>query len=165
MPDSQVSKIHEMLADFKTAMLVTQAHEALGRARPMAIAHVEPDCGLWFFTGRDTEKVHEIQDDSHVLIVCQNERSRYISLSGTAELVSDRAKAQELWKESFKTWFPRGVEDPNLLLIRIHPTAAEYWDNQGVNSIRYMFQAAKAYASGTRPDIKQGDQHGKVALK
>jgi general stress protein 26 len=165
MPTDQVAKIRELLEDFDTAMLITQARGQAARARPMAIARVEADCSLWFFTGRDTEKVQEIQSNDHVLIACQNERRRYISLSGSAELVSDRAKAGELWKPSFKAWFPRSVDDPNLLLIVVHPQAAEYWDNQGINSIRYLFEATRAYATGTRPRVKEGQQHGKVAMR
>lgn len=165
MPDNQITKIQEMLAKFDAAMLITQSHHQTPHARPMAIARVEPDCRLWFFTGRDSAKVHEIQDDQHVLIACQEDRSRYISLSGTAELVSDRAKARELWKETYQTWFPQGVDDPNLLLILVRPKEVEYWDNQGLKGIRYAFEAVKAYASGTTPAIKEGEQHGKVSMR
>ena len=165
MPEDQIAKIHEMLEDFHTAMLITHAHDQAPSARPMAIARVEPDCGLWFFTGRDSAKVHDIQSDQHVLIACQDERTRYISLSGTAELVSDRAKVRDLWKESYKTWFPKGVDDPDLLLIFVRPEAAEYWDNQGVKGIGYVFEAAKAYFSGQTPHIKEGEQHGKADLR
>lgn len=165
MPDNQISKIRELLAKFDTAMLITLGHPHAARARPMAIARVEPDCSLWFFTGRESAKVNEIEEDQHVLVVCQDEHSRYLSLIGTASLFSDRAKARELWKESYKTWFPQGVEDPSLLLIYIHPEEAEYWDNQGFKGIHYAFQAVKAYATGTRPQIKEGEQHGKVNLK
>lgn len=165
MPDNSLARIHELLADFDTAMLITQAHGQPLRARPMAIARVEADCRLWFFTGRDSAKVHEIQDNQEVLIVCQDEHSRYVSLSGTAELSSNRGKARELWKESYQTWFPRGVEDPDLLLISVKPREAEYWDSQGFKGLRYVFEAAKAYATGTRPQIREGEQHGKVVLE
>jgi len=165
MPDSQIAKIHELLDDFDTAMLITQGSDHKIHARPMAIARVEPDCRLWFFTGRDSAKVHEIEDDQHVLIACQHDHNRYVSLGGTAELVSDRTKTRELWKESYKAWFPQGVDDPDLLLILIRPQEAEYWDNQGLKAVRYAFQAIKAYATGTTPHIKEGEQHGKVTMR
>ncbi len=162
MPDNQIEKVHGFMEGFNTAMLITHAQPA--RARPMAIARVEPNCDLWFFTGHDSSKVHEIESDPRVLIVCQDERSRYLSLSGTSELISDHAKIRELWRESYKTWFPRGVDDPDILLIFVHAEQAEYWDSQGANGIKYMFQAAKAYATGTTPQIREGEQHGQVAL-
>jgi general stress protein 26 len=131
----------------------------------MAIARVEDNCDLWFFTGRDSMKVHEIENEQQVLVVCQDEHSRYISMLGQAELVTDRSQFSALWKEQYKTWFPEGVDDPNLLLIRVRAREAEYWDNRGIKGVKYMFQAAKAYATGTRPQTKEGEQHAKVSLK
>jgi general stress protein 26 len=164
MPDNQLDKVRELLQDFDTAMLVTHGQEGF-RARPMAIARVEPSCDLWFFTDRDTAKVHEVETNREVLIVCQNDHSSYVSVSGLGELVSDRSHICQLWKESYRTWFPRGVEDPGLVLLRVRAREAEYWDNQGFKGIRYAFESAKAYATGTRPEIREGEQHGRVALK
>lgn len=165
MAETQLEKIHDLLEDFDTAMLVTYGAAHPPRARPMAIARVEPNCDLWFFTGRDTAKVHEIESNRQVLIVCQKDHSTYIALGGTANLVSDRARAHELWKESYRTWFPQGVDDPDLVLISVRAEEAEYWDNQGLKGARYAFEAAKAYATGTRPNIAEGQQHARVDLK
>jgi general stress protein 26 len=163
MQVDQVQKIHELLSDFDTAMLVTHGGD-FAHARPMAIAHVEPNCDVWFFTSRSSPKVHEIQDDQSVLIVCQDVRGRYITLTGRAELVADRGKARQLWSDSYKTWFPGGVEDPDLLLICVHAEEAEYWDNHGAKALRYYFEAAKARMGGTQQQVQEGEQHGKVSL-
>lgn len=164
MPENQVDKIHELLGDFDTAMLITHGTAAPFHARPMAIARLEDNCDLWFFTGRDSSKVHEIEDDQQVLIVCQDERSRYVSLTGQAELIVDRAEFLRLWKEHYRTWFPEGVDDPNLMLIRVHAREGEYWDNQGARGVKYMFQSLTSYATGTTPQAKEGEQHGKARL-
>lgn len=164
MPDNQLDKIQEILEDFDTAMLITHSSDLPFHARPMAIAKVEPNCDVWFFTGKESSKVREIRDDQQVLIACQDERSRYLSLLGNAGLVNNRSEFQRLWKETYKTWFPQGVDDPNLMLIRVHPREAEYWDNQGMRGIKYMFQSVKAYATGTTPQPKEGEQHGKAVF-
>jgi general stress protein 26 len=164
MADDQIGKIRQMLEAMDSAMLITHAADHPLHARPMAIARVEPNCNLWFFTGQASAKVHEIQSDQQVLVACQDDRRSYLSLNGRAELVSDRAKFREVWKESYKTWFPQGVDDPNLLLIVVHAEQAEYWDNQGAAGLKYAFQAAKAYVSGTRPEVKEGEQHAKINL-
>ena len=77
---------------------------------------------------------------------------------------AEREKARQLWSDSYKAWFPGGVEDPELLLIRVHAEEAEYFDTRGLKGLRYLFEAAKARARGTRPEIKEGEQHGKVTL-
>ena len=165
MAENQLEKIHDLLKAFDTAMLVTHGASQSPRARPMAIARVEPNCDLWFFTGRDTAKVHEIESNREVLIVCQKDHGNYVALVGIADLVSDQVKARKLWKESYRTWFPQGVDDPDLVLISVRSREAEYWDNRGLNGIRYAFEAAKAYVTGTRPDVEEGEQHARVHLK
>ncbi len=162
MSDNQVTKIRELLDEFDTALLVTHGNSFPFHARPMAIARVEPNCDLWFFTGRNSAKVREIENDQQVLIVCQDEMLRYVALHAAAKLIFDRNKAVELWDDSYKTWFPQGVQDPDLVLIRAQAEHAEYWDNEGFKSVKYLFEAAKAYVRGAQPHVQPGEQHGSV---
>ena len=157
------SKLVELLRQFSTAMLVT--HEADGRlrARPMAIAQVEDSGKLWFVSGDDTAKVHEIIVDTRVHLTLQKDRSVYLSINGHATLIHDRAKVDEVWNESFKVWFQEGKSDPNLVLISVEPEDAEYWDNHGWKKVKYLFQAAKAYLTHSTPEIEE-DKHGMLKL-
>src|ERR1700750_234953 len=79
----------KLLRQFSTAMLVTHAEGHRLRARPMAIAQVADDGTLWFITGLETAKAHEIEVDTDVHVVCQDDHSAYLSLAGTARLVQD----------------------------------------------------------------------------
>ena len=160
----QREHFHKLLKQFHTAMLVTHAGEGRLRARPMAIAQVEDDCRVWFITGAESAKTHEIEADTHVHVICQNDRSAYLSLSGRAELVRDRAKIGELWQEPFRVWFPEGKDDPNIELIAVRPEEGEFWDNEGFNKIKYLFESAKAYVTGQTPEVAEGEQHGVVQL-
>jgi general stress protein 26 len=45
-----------------------------------------------------------------------------------AEVVHDRAKAEELWSKPLETWFPDGLETSGLALIKVDASSAEYWD-------------------------------------
>lgn len=38
------------------------------------------------------------------------------------------ALMKEFWRDLLKTWFPRGTDDPELALLRIPISKAEYWD-------------------------------------
>ena len=160
----QREHFHKLLKQFSTAMLVTHAGLGRLRARPMAIAQVEDDCRVWFITGAESAKAHEIEADTRVHVICQNDRSAYLSLSGRAELVRDRAKVAELWREPFRVWFPGGKDDPNIELIAVRPEEGEFWDNEGFNKIKYLLESAKAYASGKTPEVVEGDQHGRVQM-
>jgi general stress protein 26 len=160
---SQRDKIFEMLRGFDTVMLVTAGSDGRIEGRPMQVVDIDERTGnVWFFTGRDSRKVHEIDDNAQVAVVCQQERSAYLSLSGIGMIVHEPSRVRQLWREPFRTWFPAGPEDPDLRLLVVEPRLAEYWDNRGTNRLEYMFEAAKAYVSGTRPD--EGDQHGRIPL-
>ena len=164
MPASPETHLRELIADFGTAMLVTRAADGALHGRPMAVAGVDPDGTLWFASERHSGKVEELAKDNHAAVTMQS-GSKFVSLSGTAAVVDDRAKVAELWKPAFKVWFPGGQDDPSLVLLRVDPGAGEYWDNSGTGGIKYLIQAGKALVTGTKPDVA-GDPkvHGKVDL-
>lgn len=163
MTENQNKKFLEILKDFDTAMLVTRSDSGL-LGRPMAIVDVEENGNLWFISGEATEKTREIEVDPTVLVTCQKDHGRYLSLSGTASIVRDRSKIDQLWKESFQVWFPNGKNDPNVSLIYIETQRGEYWDTSGLKKITYLFQAASAYLTGKPPKIDEGREHGEVRL-
>lgn len=164
MNDNPLEKLYGLLKDFNTAMLITMGGPDSCHARPMAIAKVDENTDLWLFTARDSEKVREIQADSRVQAHFQEGWTNCVVLTGRATVVADRAVIREIWKPSFKAWFPGGAEDPNIVLLHIIGENAEYWDSSGANSLRYVYQSFKALVTGTTPEIKEGEQHGKVNL-
>jgi general stress protein 26 len=163
-PSVETARFIALLKKLRTAMLVTQGVEAGLHARPMVIADVEDDGRLWFISGADTAKVHEIEMDSHVHLIAQHGDNTFLSLSGRASLIVDRQKIADLWQEPFRVWFPGGKDDPNIELIAVRPDRGEFWDSEGTNRVRYLWEAAKAYVTGTTPEIREGELHGKVQL-
>jgi general stress protein 26 len=159
MGESTKKHLQELLQSFDTAMLITH-HGEEEHARPMAVAGVEGMNTLWFVTSLDTPKSEEIRRDPRVSATFQGDR-RFVALSGRAELVTDRAKIEKLWKPTWRVWFPKGKNEPSLGLIRVTVTDAEFWDNAGTKGIRYAFEAAKALLTREGPPIVEG-QHGRV---
>lgn len=162
--NTEATHFHDLLTQFETAMLVTYTEGGFMHARPMGIAKVEPDSSLWFFTGTESGKVHEIEVDSRVHVTMQNDRGTYVSFSGSATLTRERNLIGKLWRDPFKIWFPAGPEDPDVALIHVIPKHGEYWDSEGFNKIKYLLAAAKAYASGEKLSVEDTDQHGEVDL-
>lgn len=162
--DKAQQHFRELLTKFDTAMLVSHANAGGSlHARPMAVAETSEDGSIWFMTRADSPKVDEVDHDREIVAVFQ-EGQMWMSVSGRAELHRDRARIHKVWKENFRAWFD-GKDDPNILLIRLNPQQAEYWDNTGVKGLRFYLQVAAAYVSGAElhgsGDVKQ---HGKVQL-
>jgi len=140
-------KFFELLRKFDNAMLVTHAGDGAPlHARPMQIAETNDDGSIWFIAAANSPKIDELTRDSHILAVLQNEK-QWVSVSGRAELHSDRARIHKVWKEQFRAWFD-GKDDPNIVLIRLNPTEAEYWDNKGIAGLKLLVKATAAYVTG-----------------
>jgi general stress protein 26 len=151
-----------LLKRFETVMLVTLNSDHEFHGRPMMVADVEGDGRMWFITSTDTAKVHEIEMDSHVYVTAQDGDSAFLTLSGRASLVDDHDKLTSLWRESFRTWFPIGKEDPFIELISMRPERGEFWDSTAGSRAKYFWEAAKAFVSGSAPEGEDEDQHAEV---
>jgi general stress protein 26 len=164
MATTPEKKLGELLEDFGVAMLGTRTAKGQLRARPMALAEVEEDGTLWFATDRHSGKLDELAQDPQAVVVMQSS-TKFVSLSGTATPVEDRERIARLWKAEWKDWFPKGQDDPNLVLLRVDGHTGEYWDNSGTHGVKYLVEAGKALVTGTRPEVG-GDPktHGKVDL-
>src|SRR5262245_4696933 len=131
MEKTEKERFRGLLRDFDTAVLVTRANGFL-RARPMAIATVDENCDLWFVTGRDSAKTHEIEMDPRVCVICQSGWTSCVSFNGLASIDNDPVRIHALWKASYQAWFPLGVNDPQICLIHVVGEQGEYWDNTGL---------------------------------
>lgn len=154
--------LHDIIKDFRTAMLTTRDATDGVHIRPMAVAKLERDEELYFATGLTTPKVDEIEKNNQVAVTFQSS-SEFAALYGTARVLKDRALIEELWSEAWRVWFPGGKDDPNLCLLAITPTAAEYWDSSGLEGMKYLYEGLKAIWQQRTPEHDE-TQHAKVSL-
>ncbi|MGI4945790.1 MAG: pyridoxamine 5'-phosphate oxidase family protein [Janthinobacterium lividum] len=143
-------KMWSMMKDIGFAMMTTEDGDNL-RARPMVAAQKEFDGSLWFYTRASSHKVDEVQGDQRVGITyAEPSKQNYVSLSGKARLVRDKAAITEHWQESMRTWFPKGTDDPEIALLRVEITEAEYWDAPSSTMI-HAYGYVKAVVTGEPP--------------
>jgi general stress protein 26 len=164
-PTEMRAKVYGILKGFSTAMFVTVGPGGRPESRPMHIAQIADESGeIWFLTAKGGLLAAEVKEDEVVLLVFQNENSAYLSLRGKARLVQDGDRIRSFWKEAYRVWFPGGPGDPEIALVAVDPIDAEYWDNRGSNKLEYLFEAAKAYVKGEKPDVGDADHHAKTSL-
>jgi general stress protein 26 len=125
-----LTKLKALLSGARICMLTTRDADGNLRSRPMALQETEVDGDLWFFTARHSPKMDEVHADDRVNVAVMNGEA-YISISGRAKEVEDRKKAEELWNPAYKVYFPKGFEDPELVLLKVSMDQAEYWDRPG----------------------------------
>ena len=121
--------VAELVSDAKVAMLTTMTPDGKHVSRPMGLQEAEFDGDLWFFAYDASAKVSQIRANPQVNVSFSNNKSSsWTSISGLAEIVQDRQKAEKLYSPALKAWFPEGLETPGITLIRVHSDSAEYWE-------------------------------------
>lgn len=148
--DPKADKLWEMIKDIDVAMLTTMDGDQL-RSRPMWCSNDRFDGSLYFFTRSSSPKVEEIRHDSHVgLSFADRKGQNYVSVSGRASLTTDRALLKDLWREPMRTWFPKGLDDPDIALLSVRVEAAEYWDSPSAAMV-FLYGYVKARLTGETP--------------
>lgn len=156
-------KLFDLIKDTRIAMMTTVETDGSLHSRPMYNQEADEAGDLWFFTRLTSPKTAEIGRDGQVNLAYSDPDSQhYVSVSGRAEIVRDRATIERKWSEPLRTWFPQGADDPQLALIRVHPEKGEYWDSPS-GMVMYLYGYAKSAITG-QPPTELGDTR-KVDLR
>lgn len=128
--DVRFRQVADMIGDSRLAMLTTQSRTGRMYSRPMCIQQVDTQGALWFFTTSSGKLVQEITEDPWInLAIVREEKQQFLSASAQASLVMDPAKMRSLWHPSLESWFPEGLETPELCLLKVLPDEVEYWES------------------------------------
>lgn len=148
--EEQIEFLYKKLESIRFGMLSTiDPNKGLIRSRPMTNKLVDRNGTLWFMTSDEAAAAFEVNRDQHVNVsYTESSDNLFISVSGSGTVVRDRAKIHELWHALDKAWFPEGVDDPHIVLIRVDVTAAEYWDTPS-SKVVTLYELAKSITTGT----------------
>ena len=95
--------------------------------RAMCTVKAEEDFTLWYVSMASSNKVRQIKANGSVCVTVW-EGSKTARVFGTAELVADEAKKQELWDDNWERYFKGGKTDPECAIIKVTATRVEYQD-------------------------------------
>lgn len=143
-------KIAHMIKHMDFGMLTTTDDDGTLRSRPMSTnGNVEFDGDVYFFTYGHTHKVLEAQHNPQVNVAFSDPKSQnYVSLSGTASLIRDKDKMKEMWQPQLKAWFPNGLDEPDIALLKVSAHKGEYWDSPS-SAVAHAIGLVKSIATGT----------------
>lgn len=166
-PASTEKKLYEMyglVEGIEIAMFTTRRPDGHLVSRPMATQARAARADLWFVTDGDTHKLDELKHDPHVNVSYYRDRTReWVSVSGAARVVRDRAKIRELYRPDWKAWFPHegpgrdgGPDDPRLALVAVDAETVVYMVSNTPRPV-VLFEVVKGIVTGQQPDI--GETH------
>lgn len=157
--EDNLQKLRDMVKDIDFCMLTTVDESGDLHSRPMSSnGDIDPDGDIWFFTGASSHKVSEIARLPKVNVsFADPDNQHYVSVTGTAQVVRDREKIEELWRPEFKMWFPEGKDDPEIALLRVSLEKAEYWDSPS-STIGYALELVSSLVTGKQSNSGENEK-------
>ena len=128
----EIEHLAKLMKKIDIAMLATVGKGGHLVSRPLSTQCASFDGErVWFLTEGDTPKVGEIRRHPKVNVAyASKDANTYLSVAGEARVLRDQALIDTFWNDAMKAFFPRGKDDPNLMLIRLDPTSAQIWLNE-----------------------------------
>jgi general stress protein 26 len=142
----------EMIKDIRFGMLTHRHPDGSLHSHPLTTQNKElGEKGLlYFFVSRATEVGQRLRIDGSVNIAYSDpHKDHYVSITGTARVSEDMEARQRLFNPMARAWFPGGPNDPDLELVEVQITSAEYWDVRESKPTQ-LFKMAAAAVSGER---------------
>jgi len=156
-----VEKLKELVKHGDICMFTTLDKDGRINSRPLSTADVDDDGNVWFFTNEFSEKIHDLSNNNSVNLIYANpDRNTYLNISGSCVVVVNREKNSKLWNSFLKAWFPNGLDDPKLCLLKVMTEDAYYW-NSSSSKMVVAFNILKAIVKNEKYD--EGEE-GKLSL-
>lgn len=122
--DALISAAREIMATARYCALITVDSQGRVHARTMDPFPPDEKLVIWFGTNPKSRKVAEIRRHSRVtLYYFDRETPAYVTISGFARLVNNRAEKAKRWKDEWKAFYPD--REKGYLLIAVTPKELE----------------------------------------
>ena len=158
--DDALSKFKELVEDIRVCMFITNNKDELyvlnrDNGQPLPNAEVQLWQQTYNYTNRNYEE--EIASEGSVHLVYSHPgKESYLDVWGTGEVVNDKQTIKDKWKPIVKAWFPNGVDDPNLALLKIRPGKSYYWDATSGKMVQFIKMAASIATGAKLAEGKEG---------
>ena len=159
--EKKLDDLYGLVDGIEVAMFTTRRADGHLVSRPMQTqARDARLADFWFVTDGETHKLDELENDPHVNLSFYRDRTReWVSVSGTARVVTDRAKIRELYQLDWRAWFADeggerdgGPGDPRLTLVLVDAHTVVYMKSDTPRPV-VLFEVVKGIVTGQRPNV------------
>jgi len=151
-----LARLKALIESIRIGLLTTVDLDGSLHTRPVETLRCDDDGTLWFFTDHQSPKAQELSHDMRVSVGYSDpSKKTYVVVAGHASILRDKALAAELWSFAQRAWYPKGLQDEHLSILRVSLERAEYWETPGKAS--YLLAALAATVTG-KPMVVGHDQ-------
>lgn len=154
-----VEKIKELVDKASTCFFCTAIETNKSfETRPMAPQKVDDHGVIWFLSAKDSHKNLELEENPKAQLLFQGSTfSNYLSLYGRVIISQNKAKIEELWEPTMKTWFTEGKDDARITVLQFIPSEGFYWDTKNGIAVATAKRIFGAIVGETYDDSIQGN--------
>jgi general stress protein 26 len=162
--EKKLDELYGLIEGIEVAMFTTRRADGHLVSRPMQVQGKQNGADLWFVTNGEDHKMDELEFDRHVNVSFYKDRTReWVSVSGTARMVTDRAKVRELYKPDWRAWFADeggqrdgSPDDPRITLLGVDADTVVYMVSNTPRPV-VLYEVVKGIITGTQPNV--GETH------
>jgi general stress protein 26 len=127
--DTAVKTLTNMIEGLDVCMLITTDGEGQRNNRPMAAIKFDELGNCWFFASRSSGKLKDLSINNKLQLVFANPATDdYVEIHGVGNVICDAEEISNKWSPLVSQWFPNGVKDPEVCLVKVEVTNVFYWD-------------------------------------
>lgn len=131
MAKASLKKLSSLMKGIDLCMLTTVSGRGAPLSRPMSNnGQVDYDGTSYFFTDKKSLMVKEIKKNANVSLsfVQPNLFSKtYISVTGKANLTTDKLEMEKHWSPDLEVWFKDGLDTKGITMIEVEAKHIKYW--------------------------------------
>ncbi|KAK6431314.1 hypothetical protein LTR95_012525 [Oleoguttula sp. CCFEE 5521] len=161
--DEKVKDLTTFIDKTKICLLTTRTPEGKLAARAMALAAKEGNgVDLLFHTNTESGKTDDLDAHSEVNVGFINNSGEWASISGQANIETDREKVRKYYSPSLKAWLgdlgdgkhDGGPEDPRIGIIKIKSNTIQY-SASGATMVGQAIEVAKGMVTGQAANVNK----------
>lgn len=151
--NSAFEDIFQKMEMIEVAFLCAQGEDNI-ISRPMMAQFDEDDRkSLYFISSSNAEQVEAlIKNPNAVATMTDSSNKIYIEAKGQCQITQSKEKIKPFWNAMVDTWFPEGLKDSDVSLIKLSLESLECWDSSG-NIIMKAANLLMAKLTNTIPNL------------
>jgi general stress protein 26 len=117
---------------------------------------------MLFHANSESGKTDDLKSDSDINLAFLNSSGEWASISGRADIVTDRETVKKYYSPALKAWIgdlgdgkhDGGPDDPRIIIIKVKAATAQYAISKRT-TVGGLVELAKGVATGEAPDVNK----------
>lgn len=154
--EESIDKLREIVENIQVTIMLSNLTTLPIGANPMEVKTVDNEGGIWFLSSLSSDHYSNIVADKRVqLLFSHPEEKQFLSLFGNAFIYTNRPLLEELYTAKEDQWF-EGVNDVELIGIKVEPTSSFYWDKKQNKFVEFLKNLFNSKTSGDSDNESMG---------